>query len=189
MQASVSTDSSAAETTATTGMWRFCSSLPTAAFVIFPTSTPGRTETVPQVTVICNADDLTVRFTEPRDFLFHQWVPPSPVYKHQRTRRIASTSRWVGRGCTGTAHLFLWAEGRAPPWGLGFVRGQHCRAETLTLSPHFMSGALPQDIPQAEGQPPASTRHSWSQPSGETLLQAPTRQGSWPSGSSVARAL
>ena len=40
-------------------------------------------------------------------------MPLPLVPKHQGTSRIASTSRWVGRGCTGTTRVFLWAEGCA----------------------------------------------------------------------------
>ena len=73
-------------------------------------------ETMPPVTFTCTTDNLSVCFMDPRDFLFHDL---SLVPKHQRTRRIASTSHWVGRGCTGTTLVFLWAEG----WGCALGSG------------------------------------------------------------------
>ena len=174
-QASTSADSSTAENSTIAAMWRLRADLPAAAFVLVPAFIPGRNETTSHVTLTCATDNLSVCFMDPGDF--HQWVPLPLAPRHQRTRRTASTSRWVGRGRTGTARVFLWAEG----WGCALGSGL-CLWEALQsrIPRTFPSARVPRSPaghpPPAEGRAPASTGHSRSQPRGETLLQAPPTQ-------------
>ena len=145
-QASTSADSSTAENSTIAAMWRLRADLPTAAFVLVPAFIPGRNETTSHVTFTCATDNLSVCFMDPGDF--HQWVPLPLAPRHQRTRRTASTSRWVGRGRTGTARVFLWAEG----WGCALGSGL-CLWEAL-------QSRIPRTFPSARvprspaGHPP-----------------------------------
>ena len=145
-QASTSADSSTAENSTIAAMWRLRADLPTAAFVLVPAFIPGRNETTSHVTLTCATDNLSVCFMDPGDF--HQWVPLPLAPRHQRTRRTASTSRWVGRGRTGTARVFLWAEG----WGCALGSGL-CLWEALQsrIPSTFPSARVPRS---PAGHPP-----------------------------------
>ena len=134
-QASTSADSSTAENSTIAAMWRLRADLPTAAFVLVPAFIPGRNETTSHVTLTCATHNLSVCFMDP-DFL-HQWVPLPLAPRHQRTRRTASTSRWVGRGRTGTARVFLWAEG----WRSALGSGLWLRGALHSRSPHTFPSA------------------------------------------------
>ena len=143
--------SSTPKAAAVTGIQYSRSSSAAAASAFFPAPAPGGEETMPHVTVLCATDNLTVCFTCPRDFIFQWLVPLALVSEHQRTRRIASTSREEEPACQRAAAPALPLS--VPPGcrpglcagDLRFIQGEHCRdrAEMLLFSQVDISRALP----------------------------------------------
>lgn len=88
------------------------------------------------------------------------------VPKHRGTRRIASTSRWGRRGCTGTTRVFLWAEG----WGCALGSGLCLWGALQSRTPHAFPSARVLSSPA--GHPPG-----WRSGSSQRRAQPEPAQG------------